>query len=280
MTTNKPGRVRVEPGLYRRGDTYEIRVGYRDPGSGERRERWRTVGGSKRAAKAALIDARASAQHRTMVSKAAEHLTVGAFLGDRFLPYLEQERVQKSRSIHPNTVVKYRGYVEQKVVPLIGHLRVAELNPGHIERLLNQLRVGGRHPQAGVGRPRRRPDVVYNQISAKRTEGWSYDDIARWLAATRPSDCADLTKSVVASIYRRRQVDSPAGEETSPILSVSTVKKIHSMLRAAWRFRGQPRADPPRPRPCHRRCPSPRGGQGRAQVRDRLLDPRAVPPIL
>jgi hypothetical protein len=69
MTTKRTGRVLVEPGIYRRGTTFEIRVGYRDPATGERRERWRTVGSSKRTARAALVEARAAAQHRTMVSK-------------------------------------------------------------------------------------------------------------------------------------------------------------------------------------------------------------------
>jgi integrase len=226
----------VEPGLYRRGDTYEIRVGYRDPGSRKRRERWRTIGTSKRAAKAALLEARAAAQRGTMVSRAAESLTVADLLEEHFLPYLEEERMQKAQSIHPNTVLKYRGYAKQKVVPLIGRLRVAELNPGDIERLLNQLRVGGRHPHAGVGRPRRRPDVVYDLIWTKRTEEWSYDDIARWLAATRPGDCADLTKNAVAGIHRRFVSASPSAAAGSSGLSVSTVKKVHTMLRGAWKF--------------------------------------------
>jgi hypothetical protein len=96
---------------------------------------------------------------------------VATFLRDHFLPYVEEERVQKSRTIHANTFVKYRGYVDQKVVPLIGNLRIGEVSPGQIERLLNQLRVGGRDPMAAVGRPRGRPAWVYDRILARRADG-------------------------------------------------------------------------------------------------------------
>jgi hypothetical protein len=39
VSTTVNARVRVEPGIYRRGDIYEIRVGYRDA-TGDRHEMW------------------------------------------------------------------------------------------------------------------------------------------------------------------------------------------------------------------------------------------------
>jgi hypothetical protein len=51
-----------------------------------------------------------------------------------------------------------------------------------------------------------------------------------------PDDCAGLTKSAVASIHRRCQSASPANEVVRRSLSVSTVRKIHTMLQGAWKF--------------------------------------------
>jgi integrase len=132
--------------------------------------------------------------------------------------------------------LKYRGYVENKVIPRMGGLLVAEVNSGHIERLLNDLRVGGRDDSAGRGRPRSRPDFVYDQIVAKRQEGWSHSDIALWLADRYPGECADLTKHSVAGIWRRAVEGHAPSRPAQAGLEVSTVKKVHTMLRSAWRF--------------------------------------------
>lgn len=236
MTTNKKTRIRVAPGLYRRGDIYEIRVGYRDPATGKRRERWDTIGPSKTDAKRALTDARGKAQNGAILAHSDENLTVSEFLRQHFLPYLDEERVAKAKNLHPNTALKYRSYVENKVIPVIGGLRVAQVNPGHIEGMLNQLRVGGRDPDAGAGVSRRRPAVIYDLIADKRSDGWSYDDITVWLAATRPGDCAGLTKDAVAAVCRRSRLKRPGIKQSVPGLSVATVQKIHAMMRSAWRF--------------------------------------------
>jgi hypothetical protein len=234
VSTNPETRVKLEPGLFKRGNKYLIRVPYLDA-SGRRREVCRTVGTSKREAKAALVDARAAAQHHRIVP-APRHLTVADFLRDHFLPYLDEERVAKAGDLHANTALKYRSYVEGKVIPAIGHLRVADVHSGHIERLVNDLRVGGRHPEAGLGRPRGRPDFVYDLIRAKRAEGWSHSDIAMWLVDRHPVEGAGLTKNAVAAICRRDQHRVTTKRAVPRDLDVSTVKKIHTMLRTAWRF--------------------------------------------
>jgi hypothetical protein len=59
VSTNNSIRIKVESGLFKRGNRYMIRVAYRDA-QGRRREMSRTFT-SEREAKAALIDARAAA---------------------------------------------------------------------------------------------------------------------------------------------------------------------------------------------------------------------------
>jgi integrase len=232
VSTNNSTRIKLEPGLIKRGNRYTIRVGFRDA-EGRRREMSRTLT-SKREAKAALIDARAAAQHHRIVPS-PRNLTVARFLGDHFLPFIDDDWV-RANHLHENTALKYRSYAETKVIPTIGHLRVAEVTSGSIERMLNGLRVGGRHPGAGRGRPRTRPDFVYDLIRAKRQDGWSHSDIALWLASRYPVECAGLTKDAVAAIWRRDHQRGGASAAVQPGLEVSMVKKIHTMLRSAWRF--------------------------------------------
>ena len=66
MSTTVNTRVKVEPGIYRRGGLYEIRVGYRDA-TGTRYDIWRIIGTSKREARRALIEVRAEAQKQRIV---------------------------------------------------------------------------------------------------------------------------------------------------------------------------------------------------------------------
>ena len=147
MTTDKAKRKLVSPGLYRRGDVYEIRVRYSDPVTGEARERWRKVGTSKKQARNALIQARAAALQGTMVSRKAHNLTTAEFLRNHYLPYLYTDAIPAGR-IDPNTVFKYAGYVENKVIPAIGDVRVADVNSGTIERLLSLARYARVSPEA------------------------------------------------------------------------------------------------------------------------------------
>jgi len=44
------------------------------------------------------------------------------------------------------TALMYARYVEQDLVPAIGHLRLGDLRPGHVEKLLPDLRAAGRGP--------------------------------------------------------------------------------------------------------------------------------------
>jgi hypothetical protein len=188
MTTDKNKRVRVGPGIYRRGRHYEVRVVGRDA-AGNRRFQWSTIGTSLREARAALVQLKASAARQPLPpAKVSRALTVRSFLEDHYLPYLDNERVAKRGDLHKNTAVIYRRYATSKVIPVLGSLRVAEVNPGHIESLLNDLRVGGRHPRAGLGRRCERPGWVYEFVAARRVDGWTFSEtLSCWTRSTRPT---------------------------------------------------------------------------------------------
>lgn len=101
--------------------------------------------------------------------------------------------------------------------------------------MLNELRVAGRHPHSGSGRPRRRPERVYELVAAKTADGWSYTDISLFLTSKWPEQCAGLSEDAVAAIHRRARTISP-GPAPTKRLAVTTVHKMYAMLRTAWRY--------------------------------------------
>jgi hypothetical protein len=210
MTTKTNKRVLLEAGIYQRGDVYDVRVAGWDT-AGKRKFYSRTVRGRIREARRVRDQLRAMAATGSVPPpRGGRGLTVGVFLQEHFLPWLEVERVQKAGTLHPNTYIKYEGYVRSKVVPRIGDIGVTELNTGDVERMLNDLRVGGRDPSAGVGRPRSRPEWVYEQVAQRAAEGWSYSDISLYLSSKWPEECAGMSKNAVAAIRHRARTTSSA----------------------------------------------------------------------
>ena len=169
MTTKKTEtkqRVVVEPGIYRRGDVHEVRVTAYDT-AGKRRSQWKTVGKSIRQARTVRDQARADASRKPL-PPATRHrnLTVRAFFTDYFLPYIDEERVNKAGTLHKNTAVLYHRYANTKVIPTLGDKPIDQVTTGDIERLLNNLGATGRHAGAGRGRPRQHPKWVYDRIAS------------------------------------------------------------------------------------------------------------------
>ena len=108
MTTKKTEtkqRVVVEPGIYRRGDVHEVRVTAYDT-AGKRRSQWKTVGKSIRQARTVRDQARADASRKPLPpATRRRNLTIRAFFTDYFLPYIDEERVNKAGTLHKNTAV-------------------------------------------------------------------------------------------------------------------------------------------------------------------------------
>lgn len=233
--TTESKRVRVEPGIYKRGRVYDIRVSYTDR-NGYRHQRWETVTEGIREARNRLVLLNAAAKQGNLVSKpAGRPLTVAAFLTGHYLPHLYEERVAKTRTMSKNTAKSYRRYIEKKIIPAIGNLRVTDVHSGHIEAMLNNLVAGGRDTAAGKGRPARYPQEVYDLILSYRDGGWKYSDIAALVTSHHAGIGVTLSKDAVASICRRRSAP-PAKAVRSQALAVETVRKVYWMLKAAWAF--------------------------------------------
>jgi integrase len=164
------GRERGHGSWYYRAD-----VG-RDAASGRRREQRRGGFATKAEAEAAMaqvLAAVSTGQHRH-----DGRMTLGAFLST----WLE-DRI--SDGLRPSSALMYRRYVEMDIVPAIGNVRLGELRPGHVEKLIRNLRAAGR----GVATIRRIHAVLRSALtSARRARLVSYNaaiDVA--LPADRPA---------------------------------------------------------------------------------------------
>lgn len=134
--TTQIKRVRVAPGIYKRGDVFDIQVTFKDR-AGVRRQSWETFKGGLREAKARQTLLKAQAIEGNLVARPdGKALTVERFLTDYYLPYLWEERVIKNRTLGKTTFKIYRRYTYKKIIPVLGSMRIADVHSGHIERML------------------------------------------------------------------------------------------------------------------------------------------------
>lgn len=79
-------------------------------------------------------------EHDRGLDLTARPETVGQFL-TRWL-----EDVARP-TIRPSTYESYRGHVENHLIPALGHLKLTELTPQHVQRLMNEKRASGLAPR-------------------------------------------------------------------------------------------------------------------------------------
>jgi integrase len=123
------GRERGHGSWYYRAD-----VG-RDASTGRRREQRKGGFATKSeadAALAAVLHAANTGEHRHDGRQ-----TVGAYL----TVWLADRETDGLRA---STAQMYRRYVENDLIPALGGIRLGELRPGHVEKLLRDLRAAGR----------------------------------------------------------------------------------------------------------------------------------------
>ncbi|MGY1846874.1 tyrosine-type recombinase/integrase [Blastococcus sp. SYSU DS1021] len=118
--------------------------------------------------------------------------TVGAYLA-AWLANREADGLRAS------TAVMYRRYVERDIVPALGHVRLGDLRPGHVEKLMRDLRVAGRGAttmrrihatlRSALSSARRARLVPYNaatdvslpSVRPAKVEPWSGTELATFL---------------------------------------------------------------------------------------------------
>lgn len=106
-------------------------------GTGQRREQRKGGFSTKAEADAALAKVLASVS--TGEHRHDDRQTV--------CTYLEAWLTERERgTIRPSTAVMYRLYIERDIVPAIGSVRLGDLRPGHVDKLLRKLAADGRGP--------------------------------------------------------------------------------------------------------------------------------------
>jgi integrase len=133
---------------------YRADVG-RDGSTGRRREQRKGGFGTKAAADAALAQVLASVstgEHRHDGKQ-----TVGAFLTGWLAGRIED-------GLRPSSAAMYRLYVERDMIPSLGHVRLGDLRPGHVERMLRDMRAAGR----GATTVRRAHAVLRSALTSAR----------------------------------------------------------------------------------------------------------------
>jgi integrase len=141
---------------------YRADVG-RDASTGRRREQRKGGFTTKAEADAAL--ARVLAAVSTGEHRHDSRITVGAYL-DTWLA----DRI--ADGLRPSSRVMYELYVRRDLAPALGHFRLSDLRPGHVERMLRDLRTAGR----GATTIRRVHAVLRSALtSAKRSRLVAYN---------------------------------------------------------------------------------------------------------
>ena len=108
---------------------------------------------------------------------------------------------READGLRPATVAVYKLYVERDIVPAIGQVRLGDLRPGHVEKLLRDLRAAGRGAttirrvhatlRSALTSARRARLVAYNAAvdvplptaHPARVNPWSADELAVFLEA-------------------------------------------------------------------------------------------------
>jgi integrase len=135
----------------------------------ERRQRSGGTFKLRREAEAAAAELDVSKQRGAYV--APSKVTFGEYLTERWLPAVEH-------TVRPSTFNSYGAEVELHLIPKLGHVRLRDLGPEHLNRLYGELlRNGRRNGQGGLS-PR---SVQYCHIVASR----ALSDAVRWRLVVR-----------------------------------------------------------------------------------------------
>src|SRR5579872_5923364 len=113
--------------------SYVLDIGI-DPATGKRKQFKRGGFRTQTAAQDALNELLAKVQQGTFVPDAS--ITVGAWL-DQWVT--EREAVGK---IKASTAEGYRDHMRLHLVPALGHVKLRDLRPGHVQKLLTDLTDG------------------------------------------------------------------------------------------------------------------------------------------
>ncbi|MEY4468722.1 MAG: hypothetical protein RLZZ87_46 [Actinomycetota bacterium] len=124
-----PSRDKVKNGVVARGNTWSYVLRVPDPITGKTKPKW--VGGfaTEKEAKLARDKARVAIGTNSYIGSTS--LTVGEFLNQ----WIELHANQ----LKPSTLYSYSRNIRSNLIPYIGHIKLQDLRPAHVQNLYAQL---------------------------------------------------------------------------------------------------------------------------------------------
>ncbi len=124
--------------IRRRGDGYEVTVSAGiDPTTGKRRRIYRWAR-TKKAADRILTDVLADIDRGSFADPG--RLTTASYLRDHWMPHI-------ATRVRPRTAQRYAQLLEFHVIPVVGHVKLGNLAPAHVQKVVDQALAAGLAPR-------------------------------------------------------------------------------------------------------------------------------------
>jgi integrase len=137
-TATSRGRRELEktstPGVFKRGRGYVIR--FRDPQGQQRQASARTLAEARRLRSELAAD----------VSRGEYRPTTRTTFAEYAATWLETYQGRTTRGIRPETIRDYKAELDRFAIPLLGRLRMSEIEPRHIKQLASAVSDRGLAP--------------------------------------------------------------------------------------------------------------------------------------
>lgn len=206
-------------GIYSRGaGRWRVQVSLgRDPETGEYRRIRETVTGSKRDAIRRRDAIRADVQRGVAVVSDAG--TVTAYL-EEWIGHRE-----KIGKVRPLTARTYRGYVRSHVAPVIGDMRLQDIRPAHVQRVLDRSIEAGLAPRSVLQVHRIlsaafRQAVRWGKITVNPSAGATPPKVSRpELATPSPADIARLIAAAAPEVRPVLTLAAATGARRGEVLA-------------------------------------------------------------
>ncbi len=152
----------------------------RDPATGRGQRIRRSVkGANRRQAEAEMRRLLAELESGTYIEPSKE--TLGDYLRDR----LENAAAPRLR---PNTLANYRTMIEAHIIPAVGRIPLAALQPLHLQQFYRQARESGRVGEPG-GLSARSVVLIHTVIHASLKQAFKWRMISQ-----NPADAVDVPR--------------------------------------------------------------------------------------
>jgi integrase len=184
----------------------------RDPGTGRRRQIWRSVKGTKRDAERLLVEL--LHERDSGLERPTGRQTVGQYLERWLDDYV-------APSLSPRTASDHRRVVRKVLIPALGSVELAALRPQQIQSLYGRLLRDGRAD--GRGGLSKRSVRIYHQVLHT-----ALHHAVRWqLLARNPADAVQPPRAA------RRELLTLSPADVSRLLAAADETSIGALARMA-----------------------------------------------